>query len=125
MKIYCAHSKKIAYKKDLYDPIKESHLVREHEFIFPHETDETHESKEIIRGCDGVIAEVSECATGMGIEMGWANMMDKPIYCFYRSGTKPSGSLSFVCGTMEEYGDEGDLVKKNRTHPFFISVVYK
>jgi len=112
MKIYCAHSKNIDYVHEYYEPLKESALSEKHEFIFPHETDETRESKEIIRGCDMVLAEVSECATGMGIEIGWANMMEKPIHCVYREGIKPSGSLKFICATMIAYRDKDDLIKK-------------
>ena len=112
MKIYCCHSKKIDYQNLFYKPIEESLLAQEHEFIFPHKTEETVKSKEIIQKSDAVIAEVSECATGMGIELGWADMFQRPIHCFYKENSQPSGSLQYICSSMNSYRDTQDFIEK-------------
>ena len=74
MKIYVAHSKKLDYKKELYEPLRNSSLNNEHEIILPHEkSDKPFSSKEFFKTCDVIIAEVSYSGTGLGIELGWAN----------------------------------------------------
>ena len=74
MKIYISHSTGFDYQKELYEPIKNSELYNSHEIIFPHDkSSEVSNSKEVIKGCDMVIAEVSYPSTGMGIELGWAD----------------------------------------------------
>lgn len=112
MKIYFCHSKKLDFKNELYSPIRNSSLNKKHEIIFPHETDEFINSKEIIKDCDLVIAEVSFQSTGIGIEMGWANMMGKKIICVYKQGSKISQSLKTVSEDFIEYNDINNLIDK-------------
>jgi len=112
MKIYFGHSKSFDFKKELYEPIKNSELNKQHEIIFPHETDEFINSKNIVKGCDLVIAEVSYPATGLGIELGWAEMLKTSILCVFRKGCKISGSLKVVTDNFIEYIDSKDLIKK-------------
>lgn len=40
-------------------------------------------TKDIIKTCDLMIAEVSLPATGLGIELGWAKAFKVPILCMY------------------------------------------
>ncbi len=110
MKIYFGHSKNFDYKNELYKPIRESILNEKHEIIFPHETDEFFNSKDRIKNSDLMIAEVSYPATGLGIELGRAEMFGTLVLCVYRKGTKISGSLKVVTKDFIEYSDAGDLV---------------
>jgi hypothetical protein len=112
MKIYFCHSKNFDFKNELYSPIRSSLLNKKHEIIFPHETDKFINSKEIIKGCDLVIAEVSFQSTAMGIELGWANIMGKKIICVYKKGSKISQSLKTVSSVFLEYKNFKDLIDK-------------
>jgi hypothetical protein len=113
MKIYVCHSSAQDYKTELYGPIRKSHLNDEHEFIFPHEfSSEVFNSKEIMPSCDLIIAEVSYPSTGMGIELGWAEDMNKKILCIHKSGCKVSHALKRVTLDFIEYKDSSDLVAK-------------
>ncbi len=114
MKIYVAHSRNFNFQNELYDPIKNSSLIANHTFIFPHEEkNESFNSKELFQnGCDLVIAEVSYPATGLGIELGWADIMEIPIVCIYKKDSKVSGSLRVITNTLLEYSDSSDLIAK-------------
>lgn len=111
MKIYVAHGK-IDFKKDLYEPIRNSELNSEHEIVFPHEnSDEQFESKKFLKeDCDLVIAESSVHSTGMGIELGWTDMFNVPIICVYKKGNKPAGSLRVITDKFLEYSNSKELV---------------
>ena len=112
MKIYIGHSKNFDFKKELYQPLKQSGLASKHELVFPHETDQVINSKDIIKNCDLMIAEVSFPATGLGIELGWANCFERQIICIYKTGSKISSSLKVVTNTFIEYSDNEELVNK-------------
>jgi len=112
VKIYFGHSKDFDFKKELYKPIRESILNNEHEILFPHETDEFFNSKDRIKNSDLMIAEVTYPATGLGIELGWAEMLKTPILCVYKKGSKISGSLKVVTKDFIEYENSDDLVEK-------------
>jgi nucleoside 2-deoxyribosyltransferase len=112
MKIYVGHSKVFDFKKNLYEPIRSSRLNSQHEIIFPHETDEFINSKDMIKNCDLMIAEVTYLATGLGIELGWAEMLGKPVLCVYKKGSKISGSPKVATNDFIEYSDSEDLIKK-------------
>lgn len=83
MTIYLAHSASYNFVEELYEPIRQSELSKQHTFIFPHEG-EVVDSKESLAKCDLVIAEVSLSSTGLGIELGWANDLKKNIVCLYK-----------------------------------------
>ena len=112
MKIYFGHSKSFDFKRELYKPIRDSELDKKHEIIFPHETEEFINSKNIIKDCDLIIAELSFPATGLGIELGWAEILKTPVLCVYKKGSKISGSLKVVTKDFIEYSDSEDLIKK-------------
>jgi hypothetical protein len=115
MKIYIGHSREFNFKDDLYLPLRESRLNSEHEIILPHEIYQEagdFVTKDIIKTCDVMVAEVSFPATGLGIELGWANAFERPIICIYRKGSKISGSLKIVCKDFIEYTDKEDLIEK-------------
>lgn len=106
MKIYFAHSTNFDYKNEYYRPIKESSLNDGNELIFPHDSDDFINTKEIIATSDLVVAEASYISTGMGVELGWANAANKPIIVVYKSGTKPSKSLEVLTHNFIEYSTE-------------------
>jgi len=112
MKIYVIHSRNFDYKKELYEPIRNSEI--EHDFILPHEdSDKPFNSKDFLRDkCDLVIAEVSYCSIGLGIELGWANVFEVPILCVSRKGSKLSGSLKVLTKDFIEYSDSEELIVK-------------
>lgn len=113
MKIYISHSKSFNYEKDLYDVLEASDL--NHEFIFPHKDSKvSFNSKDLFKykGCDLVLAEVSNPATGQGIELGWADVYNIPVVCIYNKGSKVSGSLKVICGNFIEYENGKDLIEK-------------
>jgi nucleoside 2-deoxyribosyltransferase len=112
MKIYVAHSRSFDFQQELYEPLKSSSLAKEHTFVFPHsESDEPFNSKQLFQeGCDLVLAEVSYPATGLGIELGWADFLKIPIACIYKKDVKVSGSLKVVSNKFFKYSDSQDLV---------------
>lgn len=113
MKIYVAHARSFAFKTKLYKPIKNSLLSKKHTFIFPHGGGKSISSKVFFkRGCDLIVAEVSHPATGVGIELGWADMLRIPIICIYKKGSRISNSLKNVTTTFLEYSDETELITK-------------
>ena len=114
MKIYVAHSRSFDFPKELCDPLKNTPLAREHTFIFPHEENgEPFSSKEFFQNdCDLIIAEVSYPATGLGIKLGWADMLKIPIVCIYKKNSQISDSLKAVTDAFLEYSDTGDLIAK-------------
>jgi hypothetical protein len=113
MKVYFGHSKIFDYKNELYRPVRESALDKEHEIIFPHEkNDLPTNSKEFLKTCDLMIAEVSFPATGLGIELGWADAFDIPILLIHKKGSHISNSSKLLTDNILEYSDSKYLVKK-------------
>ena len=114
MKIYVAHSRSFDFENELYAPILKSALAKEHEFIFPHiASAEPFSSKELFQnGCDLILAEVTYPATGLGIELGWADMLGVPVVCLLKEGAKISGSLKVISKKFLEYTDTDDLIAK-------------
>lgn len=113
MKIYISHSTSFDYKNEIYIPIRNSDLNNLHNIILPHEKSEIPQiTKDIIKSQDIIIAEVSYPSTGQGIELGWANIYERPIICFYKKGCKYSSSLKIISENIIEYTDVNDLLLK-------------
>jgi len=113
MKIYVTHSSDFDYQKELYLPLRNSHLNKLHEITLPHEfTVDQFNSKEFMKECDLILAEVTYPSTGQGIELGWANLYKIPIVCIFKRGIKPSGSLLAVSDKFIEYKNSEDLIQK-------------
>ncbi len=115
MKIYVGHSSSFDFKKYLYEPLINSDLNKYHNFILPHKmytkaTDFI--TRDIIKTCDIMIAEVSYPATGLGIELGWADVAQVPIICVYKKDQKISDSLRVVTESFIEYIDASDMINK-------------
>ena len=111
MNIFISHSSKFDYINKLYNPIKNSNLVKNNKFIFPHDNKIVN-TKETISTCDLVIAEVSLPATGQGIELGWADYSKTPILCIYEKEAIISSSLKFITKYFIEYENMEDIIKK-------------
>jgi hypothetical protein len=111
MKIYVSHSSGYDYRKELYNPIKQSKLAGAHEFFFPHDGKAAN-TKKIIPNFDLILAEVSFPSTGQGIELGWADFSSVPIIGIYKKGCKPSSSVSFVADKITEYENADDMISK-------------
>lgn len=113
MKIYIGHSTSFDFKKELYEPLRNSELNKLHEITLPHEnSDKQFNSKQYLKSCDLMIAEVSFPSTGLGIELGWANLYNTPIVCIYKEGTKPSVAVYAVTDKTIGYSDFKDLIDK-------------
>lgn len=83
--------------------------MTEHNFIFPHLEEPGH-SKELIKSSDLVIAEVSYPSTGLGIELGWADMQGVKIVFIYKQNTNPSSALRFISKDFFKYSSSEELV---------------
>ena len=112
MKIYIAHSKKIPYQKELYEPIINSSFYHNHTFIFPHiKTEKSENTREFYKSLDLIFAEVSLAGTGLGIELGWAFDDNIPIFCFYKKGSKIANSLQCITSNFFEYENENEMIQ--------------
>ena len=112
MKILVTHSSEFEFKKKLYEPLRESRLNIENEILLPQENGKEQLTKDSIKNCDVIIAEVSLPSTGQGIELGWANIFNTPIICIQEKGSKKSSSLAFITKTFIEYENSDDMLKK-------------
>lgn len=113
--IYVAHSTSYDYKKELYDPIKKSTIYNENQvnIVLPHDnSEEQYNSKEYLKICKYMIAEVSYPSLGLGIELGWANLYGTEIICIYKKGSKLSGAFGVVSNTFLEYENVNELTFK-------------
>ena len=111
MKIYLSHSTGFDFVSDLYKPIKTSSLVKEHEFFFPHDEKEFN-TRELLKGFDILIAEVSFPSTGQGIEIGWADSFGIPILAVHRVGAKISSAVPLVTDNIISYGDVSEMISQ-------------
>lgn len=115
MKIFIAHSSSFKFHEDLYTPLRESALNKEHNIVLPHESGDYADSKKEILSSTIVIAEVSRPSTGTGIELGWADDAKIPIICIYGEGTHPSTSLRSISSIFIQYSSVKDMIDKIST----------
>ena len=114
MKIYVSHARRSNFEKELYEPIKNFDLAKRHQFIFAHDDKQEIDTEDLFRqkGCDLILAEVSTPATGQGIELGYAKVLEIPIICIFKKGSDISQSLKYVTDKFIEYTDAKDLIQK-------------
>ncbi len=114
MNIYVWHLRKYDFQKELYEPIKNSSLFKEHNIVLPHDkSDEPFSSREFLKDkCDLFVAEVSFPAIGLGIELWWADAFWVPIVFIYKKWAKLWGSLKVISDVFVEYESEEELVEK-------------
>lgn len=117
MKIYVGHSSSFDFQNALYAPLKKSDLAKNHHFIFPHDVAlEPQSTRETICNCDLFMAEVSHPSTGLGIEIGWANVARRNILCIYKTGSRPSAALKIITQQFLEYKNSADLIEQLKNH---------
>jgi hypothetical protein len=110
MKIYFGHSKVDGFEEKYYNPIKGN--LEKYGIVLPHDIDHNaYQGREFYKTIDIFIAEVSAPATGLGIELGYADDDKTSIYCIYKKGTKPSGSLRTITNNFYEYEDTSDMIR--------------
>jgi hypothetical protein len=111
LRIVVTHSSDLCWKKEFYNLLR---MFRSDECeIFLPQDDGVKEkiTKEMIKNCDFVIAEVSFPSTGQGIELGWADVFSKKIYCFNFARSTPSSALRAVAEEFVPYNGMEDLGK--------------
>ncbi len=113
MKIYLGHATSFDYENELYAPFKKSKLMQDHEMVLPHsEFRIPWSTLDVIKSCDLFIAEVSYPSTGLGIELGWANIFNRQILCIHKTGITPSAALKIITNHCVEYNNIENLIKK-------------
>ena len=110
-RIYVSHASGFDFKKELYEPLGAISGV---EFIFPHASAKAINSKDAIKHADGLLAEVSMPSHGVGIEIGWAEMLGKPLIFAHRDEVKVSGALTFLKATVLSYASSAELTTKTQ-----------
>lgn len=109
-KIYVSHSTSFDFKEKLYKPLKQ---LKEFEFILPHEKSAMpRSSKDIIKTCSTLVAEVSVPSHGVGIEIGWADSFAIPIVFIFKKNSKISTSLKFLSNNFIEYDRVKNILPK-------------
>lgn len=111
MKLYVCHSTNFDYQSELYEPLRQE-FGEAHQLVLPHDNKDGEHSKAIIASSDMVLAEVSYPSTGQGIELGWADDLNIPIVCLYKSTETPSGALRHVAREIIAYDATGDMIVK-------------
>lgn len=112
MKIFVPHSSNFDFRSELYLPLRNSTLNELHEFILPQENKREVITRELIKECDIVLAEVSYPSTGQGIELGWTSMLNVPIVCIYKEGLRYSPALRYITDTFIDYKSPKDMIEK-------------
>ncbi len=112
MDIYVGHSSSYDFQERLYRPLKDSELFREHNVVLPHETDSLFDSKSFFQEkCDLFIAEVSEASTGLGIELGWADLFDVEIILISEKEITVSSSLKALDSDHIKYANPDEIIE--------------
>ncbi len=76
---------------------------------------------EEINNCDILIAELSRKAIGVGVEVGYAKAMNKPIVYIKRKEAKYSTTVGGVSDFFIEYGNKNQLENKLKEVMDFIN----
>ena len=109
MQVYLAHATSFDYQQELYAPLQQLSIPQV-KLIFPHlQTAQPIHSKQLIAASHLILAEVTYPSTGMGIELGWAEQLVKPIYALYREGCTYSSSLKLITTAIYSYQDVQQL----------------
>jgi len=112
MKIFVTHSSNFDFRNELYKPLRDSLLNKKHQILLPQEKEKEVITKDIIKNCDLLLAEVSYPSTGQGIELGWANIFNVPIICIFKEGNKYSSSLDLIADKFISYKDTEDMINQ-------------
>lgn len=117
MKIYLGHSSAIDYETRLYQPLRDSQLFEDHTLVLPHADDGLFDSKQFFEAeCDLVVAEVSTASTGLGIELGWADLYNVPVLAIHRTDADPSSAITAVTTDIQTYTEPEDVPQLIETY---------
>ena len=120
-KIYIAHSTHFDYENELYAPLSE---IKNFQFIFPHQQGSKPKySRDVIKSCALLLAEVSVPSLGTGIEVGWANAYGIPVVFMHKKDIKISSSLKLVSSNFLEYDDLAQ--KKEKIIEIIKKIIFK
>lgn len=100
------------YSNDLYTPIKKSELFGNYDFQLPHEHGDDYNSREAIRRSRALVADVTYPDLGVGIEIGWAQSMDKPIIIVHEEGRSPLPFVKYASSKIYSYSGREDVAAK-------------
>ena len=110
MRIYVAHAKKMDYVELLYNPLREDEFFNNHELILPHEhNDKFTNTRDFYKTLDMFIADCSEPATGLGIELGWAYDDGIDIYAIIQSDKRISNSIRAITNNFYRYDNSSEI----------------
>lgn len=115
MKIYVGHSREFDFENELYQPLREMDLLNV-EFVFPHDEDEQGNSMDMMKNYDLMVAEVSYPSTGLGVELGWAEVLAVPTVLVYKKVCKVSESLKLEFQVFLDYNDKVELKEKLKSY---------
>ena len=110
---YFGHSSSFDFRSLWYAPLK--NLSDVYGGVFPHEnSDEQFSSREYFQSgrCKVFVAEVSHHSTGLGIELGWADICGVPLICCVQRDARLPGSIATLNAEVIVYEDVHDLVVK-------------
>jgi hypothetical protein len=111
--IYVGNVTEFESQGELYKAIRNSALNEKFRIVLCHdEVSKTIKSKEFLKVCEYMIAEVSHPTTGLGIELGWADLYGVKIICIYKTGSKISSSLKIITNNFIEYSNFEELIEK-------------
>ena len=112
MKLFLAHSSNFDFRNKLYAPLRCSALNSQHEILLPQESEKEEITRDMIKSCDAVVADVSAPSLGAGIEMGWADAFGVPVVIMSEKGSKVSFSVDNVAAKRFEYENPADMLEK-------------
>lgn len=112
MKVFVAHASSFNFKDKLYVPLRASVLNAEHDILLPQEKEIEEITREHIKHCDVLVADVSAPSLGAGIEMGWADAFGVPVIAMAEKGSHVSFSIDNVVSERFEYESPEDMVAK-------------
>jgi len=115
MMIYISNSNSYDYESELYEPIRQSDLYKNHQIFLSSESQNSDVNlKDILDKVDLMIAEVSYPSTGQGIELGRADAAGIPVLCFHKSDCKPSSSVRYITDKLYSYKTTPELIEMIR-----------
>ena len=113
MRIYVAHPTNMDYENEIYRPLRSDDFFLQHELVLPHaESSKIINTRDDYKNVDVVIVECSKPSIGVGIELGWFYDDKKPIYCFVKSGLRPSSAVAPIVEEVIEYNNKQDFVER-------------
>lgn len=113
--VYVGHLRQSDYETEIYQPLRVLAQELSVEFIFPHAPGTAYiNSKELFqnKGCDLFLAEVSYPATGLGMELAYANVYDIPVICIHQKNAKPASSIKSLNCPIVTYENTQDFTQK-------------